>query len=288
MNKSSQQASLMPLKRLLLLASLVVGCAENDEQSKQHNTEAQNLNSENTELAHSPEAAVDETATETVNPSLPSLAEEQINVETFTLKRGQTITHVLKEAGFSLSQIYALANDIRPHFDFKKIKSGTQFDVVTHTLNTPVIATETSTDTDIISSEASDTYTVEEEKRLRFATGYGELIEATLVDNTLQLSPISLEVRQRRFSKSFEISQSLYKIARQAEIPANVINSAILAMSHFVDFQREIRTGDKITLNFSQSKVQQDAHLFEQFSAPKKLVAIEFMNKKRRLSALPG
>ena len=211
MNKSSQQGSLMPLKRLLLLASLLVGCADNDEQSKQHNAEAQDLNSENTELAHSSEAAVEETAAETVSPSQTPLTEEQVNVETFTLKRGQTITHVLKEAGFSLSQIYALANDMKPHFDFKKIKSGTQFDVVTHTLNTPVIATETNTDTDVISSEASDTYTVEEEKHLRFATSYGELIEARLVDNTWQLSPLSLEVRQRRFSKSFEISQSLYK-----------------------------------------------------------------------------
>jgi PBP1b-binding outer membrane lipoprotein LpoB len=96
MNKSSQQGNLMPLKRLLLLASLLVGCAENDEQSKQHNTEAQNLNSENTELAHSPEAAVEETAAETVSPSQILLAEEQVNVETFNLKRGQTITHVLK------------------------------------------------------------------------------------------------------------------------------------------------------------------------------------------------
>ena len=280
MNKSSQQGSLMPLKRLLLLASLLVGCADNDEQSKQHNAEAQNLNSQNTELAHSSEAAVDETAAETVSPSQIPLAQEQVNVETFTLKRGQTITHVLKEAGFSLSQIYALANDIKPHFDFKKIKSGTQFDVVTHTLNTPIITAETITDTDITSSEATATFTVEEEKRLRFATGYGELIEATLVDNTWQLSPISLEVRQRRFSKSFEISQSLYKAASHAEIPANVINSAILAMSHFVDFQREIRKGDKITLNFSQSMVQQDAHLFAKFSAPQKLVAIEFVNNK--------
>ena len=50
MNKSSQQGSLMPLKRLLLLASLLVGCADNDEQNKQLNTETQDLNSENTEL----------------------------------------------------------------------------------------------------------------------------------------------------------------------------------------------------------------------------------------------
>ncbi|WP_240721940.1 M23 family metallopeptidase [Pseudoalteromonas phenolica] len=269
----------MALKRLLLLSAFLVGCNGNNEQATQPN--------EPLAAQKSADTAVTDSHKDSANTELPAdiitqpePLEVPPQVTTYTLKRGQTITHVLKEAGFSLSQIYALARDIKPHFDFKKIKSGTQFDVVTHIVNASVVTAETMTNADINSHDTEDTDTVKEQKHLRFATSYGELIEATLIDNTWQLSPISIEVRQRRFSKSFEISQSLYKAASQAEIPANVINSAILAMSHFVDFQREIRTGDKITLNFSQSTVQQDAHLFEKFSAPQKLVAIEFVNNK--------
>ena len=276
----------MALKRLLLLSAFLVGCNDNSEQAKQPNEPLSAQTTTDTAVTDSDkDAANTESPAEIITE--PEPLEVLPQVTTYTLKRGQTITHVLKEAGFSLSQIYALANDIKPHFDFKKIKSGTQFDVVTYTVNTPVINTDTMSDANRNSNDTVSTGTVKEQKHLRIATSYGELIEATLIDNNWQLSPISIEVRQRRFSKSFEISQSLYKAASQAEITANVINSAILAMSYFVDFQREIRAGDKITLNFSQSKVQQDAHLFEQFSAPKKLVAIEFMNKKRRLSALP-
>ena len=269
----------MALKRLLLLSAFLVGCNDNNEQAKQPNAPLSAQTTSDTAVAESDKNTANTELSAEINAK-PEPLETPPQVTTYTLKRGQTITHVLKEAGFSLSQIYALARDIKPHFDFKKIKSGTQFDVVTHIVNTPVMTAETMTHADINSNDTADTDTVKEQKHLRFATSYGELIEATLIDNTWQLSPISIEVRQRRFSKSFEISQSLYKAASQAEIPANVINSAILAMSHFVDFQREIRTGDKITLNFSQSRVQQDAHLFEKFSAPQKLVAIEFVNNK--------
>lgn len=257
----------MALKRLLLLSALLVGCTENDKQTQQSNeqlVQTQAIEREATgQIAHTNEQVLtDNTAVAEAAPKEPSF-----EVNTYTLKRGQTITHVLKEAGFSLSQIYALANEIKPHFDFKKIKSGTQFDVIT--FETEANTLNTMTENQILG-----------EKRLRFATGFGELLEATLQDNQWQIEQISIQVEQRRFSKSFEISQSLYKAASKADIPANVINSAILAMSHFVDFQREIRVGDKITLNFSHAILHEDAHLFEKFSAPQKLVAIEFVNNK--------
>ena len=269
----------MALKRLLLLSALLVGCTENDKQTQQSNelqVQTQAIESEASgQIAHTSEQVLtDNTAVAEAAPKEPAF-----EVNTYTLKRGQTITHVLKEAGFSLPQIYALANEIKPHFDFKKIKSGTQFDVITFetVANTTVIASE--------NAQANSHNTMTEnqilgEKRLRFATGFGELLEATLQDNLWQIEQISVQVEQRRFSKSFEISQSLYKAASEADIPANVINSAILAMSHFVDFQREIRVGDKITLNFSHAILHEDAHLFEKFSAPQKLVAIEFVNNK--------
>lgn len=257
----------MALKRLLLLSALLVGCTENDKQTQQSNeqqVQTQAIESEATgQIAHTSEQVLtNNTAVAEAAPKEPAF-----EVNTYTLKRGQTITHVLKEAGFSLSQIYALANEIKPHFDFKKIKSGTQFDVFSY--ETEANSHNTMTENQILG-----------EKRLRFATGFGELLEATLQDNHWLIEQISVQVEQRRFSKSFEISQSLYKAASEADIPANVINSAILAMSHFVDFQREIRVGDKITLNFSHAILHEDAHLFEKFSAPQKLVAIEFVNNK--------
>lgn len=271
----------MALKRLLLLSALLVGCTDNEQQTRQNEAlPAQTQAEENTATEQlsdaSDKALTDNTIAAETEPKKPTFT-----VNTYTLKRGQTITHVLKEAGFSLSQIYALANEVKPFFDFKKIKSGTQFDVITFDALTHT--SEPSTNSELAQadteSKAEDNQ-VMGKKRLRFASNFGELIEATLQDGKWQLEQISVKVEQRRFSKSFEISQSLYKAASEADIPANVISSAILAMSHFVDFQREIRSGDKITLNFSHAILHEDAHLFSQFSAPQKLVAIEFVNNK--------
>lgn len=269
----------MALKRLLLLSALLVGCADNEQQTQQ--SDARPAQAEkNTATEHlsdvSKKALTDNAIVAETGPKEPAFT-----VNTYTLKRGQTITHVLKEAGFSLSQIYALANEVKPLFDFKRIKSGTQFDVVI--FDALANTSEPSTNNELAQADTENTAEDSQrasEKRLRFASNFGELIEATLQDNKWQIEQISVKVEQRRFSKSFEISQSLYKAASEADIPANVINSAILAMSHFVDFQREIRSGDKITLNFSHAILHEDTHLFSQFSAPQKLVAIEFVNNK--------
>ena len=271
----------MALKRLLLLSALLVGCTDNEQQTRQNEAlHAQTQAEENTATEQLSNAN-EHTLTDNAIAAETEPKEPTFTVNTYTLKRGQTITHVLKEAGFSLSQIYTLANEVKPFFDFKKIKSGTQFDVITFDALTHT--SEPSTNSELAQadteSKAEDNQ-VMGKKRLRFASNFGELIEATLQDGKWQLEQISVKVEQRRFSKSFEISQSLYKAASEADIPANVISSAILAMSHFVDFQREIRSGDKITLNFSHAILHEDAHLFSQFSAPQKLVAIEFVNNK--------
>jgi murein DD-endopeptidase MepM/ murein hydrolase activator NlpD len=273
------QGSNMALKRLLLLSALLVGCTNNEQQTQQSDTlPAQaEKNTATEQLSDTSEHALTDNAfVAEIEPKEPTFT-----VNTYTLKRGQTITHVLKEAGFSLSQIYALANAVKPYFDFKKIKSGTQFDVITYDALTHTSEPSTNNELAQVNTErrAEDSRVINE-KRLRFASNFGELIEATFRDGKWQLKQISVKVEQRRFSKSFEISQSLYKAASNADIPANVINSAILAMSHFVDFQREIRSGDKITLNFSHAILHEDTHLFSQFSAPQKLVAIEFVNNK--------
>lgn len=271
----------MALKRLLLLSALLVGCTDNEQQTRQNEARPAQTQAEENTATEQLSDANEHTLTDSAIVAETEPKEPTFTVSTYTLKRGQTITHVLKEAGFSLSQIYALANEVKPLFDFKKIKSGTKFDVVTYDALTHTREPHTNDELAQVNTErtAKDSQRAIE-KRLRFASNFGELIEATLQDNKWQLEQISVKVEQRRFSKSFEISQSLYKAASEADIPANVINSAILAMSHFVDFQREIRSGDKITLNFSHAILHEGTHLFSQFSAPQKLVAIEFVNNK--------
>ncbi|WP_404395457.1 peptidoglycan DD-metalloendopeptidase family protein [Pseudoalteromonas phenolica] len=271
----------MALKRLLLLSALLVGCADNEQQAQQSDARPAQTQAEENTATEQLSGANKHTSTDSAIVAETEPKEPTFTVNTYTLKRGQTITHVLKEAGFSLSQIYALANEVKPLFNFKKIKSGTQFDVVI--FDSLANTSEPHTNGELAQADTENTAEDSQrasEKRLRFASNFGELIEATLRDGKWQLEQISVKVEQRRFSKSFEISQSLYKAASEADIPANVINSAILAMSHFVDFQREIRSGDKITLNFSHAILHEDTHLFSQFSAPQKLVAIEFVNNK--------
>ncbi|WP_234402771.1 M23 family metallopeptidase [Pseudoalteromonas piratica] len=175
---------------------------------------------------------------------------------TYSLNQGETLTHVLASAGFNMANIVSLAKAVKPHYDFKKIRPGTQFDAI-----------ET-----------------ENKKVLRFAIDYAKLIEATLLNETWQIEVVKATLITHEMSRSFAINHSLYHAANQEKIPHNIINSAVLAMSHFIDFQREIRQGDAITLNFTVSEVTHNAHLYNQFSAPQTLVAINFKNQTKQYS----
>lgn len=173
---------------------------------------------------------------------------------TYTLNQGETLTSVLTSAGFSMANIVNLAKSVKPHFDFTKIRINTQFDVI-----------ET-----------------KKSKTIRFASDYAKIIEAKLENNKWQIAEMETPLSSQEVSRSFSINQSLYQAATNADVPHNVINSAILAMSHFIDFQREIRQGDEITLNFTVSEVKHDMHLFKQFSSPQTLVAIGFKNQGKQ------
>ena len=228
----------MHFSRIILLALLLVGC---DEQS-QCNDEAQNNNID-----------IEDTRRQVSSHDKDNTAPHntEITRQTYILNKGDTLTHLLRLAGFSFSEIYALADAIKPLYDFKKIQSHTQFDVI----ETP------------------------NSKTIRFAASFAQVINAKLVKGNWEITQNAITTQTEKISRSFAINHSLYQAASDAEVPNNVINSAILAMSHFVDFQREIRQGDQITLNFNSVKLTQDAHLFSTFSNPQQLVAISFINQ---------
>lgn len=179
-------------------------------------------------------------------PDVTSVIEPQF----YELKRGQSLSHLLAQAGLSSIDIYSLVGTVRPLYNLEKVRAGSLFEVTPDPKGL----------------------------RLRFAASYGVIIEATKLDSQWLVSQLSLPIRAVPITKSVEINHSLYKAASKADIPANIINSAILAMSHFVDFQREIRKGDKLTLKFRQSLIEQSSPLFDHLSPPQQLMAIEFEN----------
>lgn len=231
----------MQIKIIILIGLLLAGCT-NDCDTDVSQKETNNVQ------------AMTEVPEPFVTPINQAVKDKpQVNKKTYQLARGSTITHVLKGAGFTVAEIYRLADALKNVYDVNKVQSGTQFDVV-----------------------ISDV-----EKTLIFASEYGALIEATLSENEWHIGKQSIAMLENRFSETFEINHSLYKAAKKANIPANVVNSVVLAMSHFVDFQREIRQGDRITLYFSQSTVTADAHLFSKFAEPQQLIALEFENQQK-------
>lgn len=179
--------------------------------------------------------------------------DQNLHSHFYTLRSGQTITQMLLTAGFSSNDIYALVNVVNPLFNLEKVRAGSRFEV-SHSKSGP---------------------------QIKFASHYGVLIKATLLDKQWLVEQITVPVTSSPISKTVEINHSLYKAASRVEIPANIINSAIMAMSHFVDFQREIRRGDKLTLKFQHASTQEETALFAHLSPPQHLVAIEFENNKQ-------
>ncbi|WP_372765975.1 M23 family metallopeptidase [Pseudoalteromonas sp.] len=228
---------------IFLLTLLISGCSDD----KQNNNPPVAKQEQSAEIPNKPKTVI-------ISEEAP-ITTGQLQ-KTYTLSQDETLTHVLKSAGFSLANIINLAKSVKPHFDFTKIRINTQFDVI-----------ET-----------------KESKTIRFANDYAKVIEATLVNNKWQIAEVETPLFTHEVSRSFSIDHSLYQAANKANVPQNVVNSAIIAMSHFIDFQREIRQGDEITLNFTVSKVKHDTHLFNQFSPPQMLVAIDFKNQGKQYS----
>ena len=64
------------------------------------------------------------------------------------------------------------------------------------------------------------------------------------------------------------IERSLYQDAVENGLPVSMVNSSIMALSHFVDFQRQIQPGDIFEARYERYQVVRDKQLFAHLAHP--------------------
>ena len=154
----------------------------------------------------------------------------------FTIGQGDTMAGVLHEAGLSNAESYNAVQALSEFYDVRTIRPGQELKV--H--YTPGAEDEADLKFDKLVVQISP---VKE-------------VSITKADDNFSAEIFEKELLDRSYARQAEIETSLYGSAMKAGIPAAVIANVIRTYSWNVDFQRDIRHGDKIEVLYEAKETE--------------------------------
>lgn len=169
-----------------------------------------------------------------------------------TLKSGQTVSALLSKQGFSAQQIANLAIALRKVVPLNKLQAGS------------IIAIDY----------------VAGQRQVSLAGEYAVRVDATLTGDDWIVTKSKVPTRIEVAEHAIVINHSLYGDGAAAGIPGDVINSALLALSHFIDFQRQVYSGNRFEVVFERTLVTEDEVLFAHQQTPLQPTYLRFKNSE--------
>lgn len=173
--------------------------------------------------------------------------------ELITLKSGQNLSTLLGQQGVTSRQVTLLAQALRPLLNVGKLQAGIVIDFHQATEEQPL--------------------------KLRLAREYGEVVEAVYKDDNWSVALTEVPTYQEVDERGFTIRHSLYRDADAVGVPLDIISSAIMALSHFIDFQRQVQANDLMEVRYQRTLVQADHALFNHLQTPLELTYLRFTNE---------
>lgn len=180
-------------------------------------------------------------------PTTPLLGEPKI----VYVASGQNLTSLLTQYGLSAQQVVLLALAAQPLVDLSRLQIGAPIEIGFTEPNKP---------------------------RIRLAKEYGEVIEASYTGDHWTIEKRRLPTRATHHEVAVTINNSLYEDAVAKDVPVTIVNKAMMALSHFVDFQRQLQPGDTFEARYARSEVVRDTVLFSHLANPLTLNYIGFTN----------
>lgn len=150
---------------------------------------------------------------------------EQPRYKELRVKSGDTVAGLLQTAGLSGPEAYRAVKALGKYYDVRKVKSGQKIDV------------HFRPGEDGNLEFAKMAMKLDPVKEVSVSRAGAEEFQAEL--NEKELFP-------RIYARKAKIETSLYGSAARANIPSSVIAEMIRVYSWNIDFQRDIRSGDKI------------------------------------------
>lgn len=158
--------------------------------------------------------------------------------KTVKIGSGDTLTGVLSRAGLSSNEAYEVVQAVKAHVDPRNLKPG-------QVLNIKMDPVE---DKDSGYQFASLNMAVDPLRTVSVARGEAEKgYEAKVQER---------EMKTQLYAQETEVQNSLFGSAAKAGIPSSVVAEAIRVYSWQIDFQRDIRQGDKLKVMYEQYETE--------------------------------
>lgn len=155
--------------------------------------------------------------------------------KTTTLRRGGTLVEALVAAGAARAEAYGAVTAMGKVYDLRRVRAGQAVEL---TFEGPDPGAGGAPGGRTLSEVA---FAPAPDRRVVVHRAAGDAFAAENIQARLE---------RRLVRANGEISDSLFLSARRARVPAAVIVAAIKAFSYDVDFQREVRAGDRFDLFF--------------------------------------
>lgn len=172
------------------------------------------------------------------NVVVPPLVPNKIETRTekMTIGKGDTLTGFLSKAGLDNKEAFLASKAMEKHLDPKHIKPGQTVSVTQR-------------------SDRSGRYHLQDMVFTIDPLQAVYLTRTTTGDFTSKL--VEKKALRKTYAQSATIDVSLYGSAAKAGIPVSVIAEAIRIFSWDVDFQRDIRRGDKLSLLYERHETEE-------------------------------
>lgn len=161
---------------------------------------------------------------ETIEPEIPELPEPVIEKKTFSVSSGDTLIELLEREGLDRVTAHTVITSLKEVFNPRQLRKGHEI---------------------TLSFEITDSGTP-----LFYSLGIRmdvtrEVLVIRSSENIFVSKVILHELDARPVQVRAEIGTSLYNAATNAGMPIDILIQMIRAYSYDVDFQRDIRAGDK-------------------------------------------
>lgn len=261
------------MRRLLISSSLVtamllLGCSDAPENVTENAAEERNSTPqagarEDSEVAHNtleptekPKPTIQLAGSSSAERSVTARERDFLamsnEAQLVTLKSGQTVSSLLSKQGFSAQQIANLAIALRNVVPLNKLQAGS------------ILAIDE----------------VAGQRQVSLAGEYAIRVDATLTGDEWLVTKSKVPTRIEVAEHAIVIGHSLYGDGAAAGIPGDVINSALLALSHFIDFQRQVYNGNRFEVVFERTLVTEDEALFAHQQTPLQPTYLRFKNSE--------
>ena len=171
--------------------------------------------------------------------------EQKLTAHIIEFKKGDTLTHLLRRFGFNAKDAILVKRALGDTFTLSKFSVGQRIKVMT--LNNTIHS-------------------------FAFSTAFNQHARLIKHNQNWQVDITQPQLASRYQQKRIVITSSLFLASQRAKLPTDIINQTITALSHLIDFQRQIKAGDTLTLYYKQMYLESDAQLSHHHTPPRELL----------------